>query len=158
MVNVPTSVLIDENGTVVRFDEGAYSRKYELGNLSFGTDAYLPMVKDWLVHGAESQFVREPDQLSLLVARRTDAQARADAAFRLGTYFELTGDRDRAELYWQQAQELNPDSWNYHRQEWSYAPAQAGAKWFAKFQELDGKPYYEPLALPAGAEDSQPEQ
>ena len=155
MVNVPTGVLIDEEGTVVRFDEGAYSRKYEAGKFTFGTDEYLPIVRDWVKNGAASPYVQEPGELSGLVARRTEAQARADAAFRLGSFFELQGDEERARGYWLQAQELNPDSWNYHRQEWSYTPGKAGMKWLQKVQKLEGKPYYEPLALP-GLPDEPP--
>lgn len=148
MVNVPTAVLVDEEGTMVRFDEGAYSKKYGVGRFSYGTDDYLPLIKDWVAKGDESRFVNDPGSLSPLVARRSDAEAKADAAFRLGSYFELKGDLERARIYWQQAQELNPSNWNYHRQEWSYEGAAAGAKWMKKVGELGDKPYYEPLALP----------
>ncbi len=148
MVNVPTGVLIDEEGTVVRFDEGAYSRMYKAGALEFGSDEYLPIVKDWLINGADSPYVKPAGELSALVAKRTASEAKADAAFRLGSFFELRGDEERAKKYWQQAQQLHPESWNYHRQDWSYDPAEAGAKWIQKFRALDGKPYYEPLALP----------
>lgn len=148
MVNVPTGVLIDEDGQVVRFDEGTYTREYQAGTLSFGTNDYLPIVRDWVARGAASEFVQEAAEIADSVGRRTDAEARADAAFRLATHFELQGDRERAVVYWRQAQELNPDSWNYHRQEWSYDPGSAGAKWFQKFQKLEGKPYYAPLRKP----------
>ncbi|MCZ6618701.1 MAG: redoxin domain-containing (seleno)protein, partial [Gammaproteobacteria bacterium] len=42
------------------------------------------------------------------------------------------------------AQRLNPDSWNYHRQDWSFTPEEAGANWQKKAQALT-KPYYEPI-------------
>ena len=154
MVNVPTGVLIDEQGTIVRFDEGTYSRKYETGSLSFGTDDYVPMVRDWVKRGAASRFVRSPRELRAQLEGMSASEAEADAAFRLGTYFELQGDRPRAERYWREAQRLNPDSWNYHRQEWSYDPSAHGAKWLAKYQELGGKPYYAPMVVPEG--DVQP--
>lgn len=148
MVNVPTGVLIDEEGTVVRFDEGTYTREYSAGNLTFGTDDYLPIVRDWVAKGADSEYVQEAADIASAVGQPSDAEARADAAFRLATHFELQGDRERAVTYWRQAQELHPESWNYHRQEWSYDPGTHGAKWFQKFQELEGKPYYAPLNKP----------
>lgn len=43
------------------------------------------------------------------------------------------------------AQALNPDSWNYHRQDWSFTPAEAGINWQRKVQTLGDKPYYRPI-------------
>lgn len=156
MVNVPTAVWVDEQGKVVRFDEGAYSKKYQAGSLSYGTDTYVPMLEDWVEHGAASRYVQEPDQLSSLVAQRTENQAKADAAFRLGSFFELSGDKERATRYWQQAQELHPESWNYHRQEWSYTPGDAVRKWLEKVRAQGDKPYYEPMSLPDGEPPADP--
>ncbi len=148
MVNVPTSVWIDEEGTIVRFDEGTYSRKYDLGRFSYGSDDYLPMIRDWVEKGSASRFVQEPNQLADRLDGMDSSEAKADAAFRLGVYFETTGEEERARTYWHQAQTLNPDSWNYHRQEWSYTPSEAGAKWMKKVQTLGDKPYYKPIELP----------
>ena len=148
MVNVPTGVLIDEEGTIVRFDEGTYSRKYEAGNFSFGTDEYVPMVRDWVAKGAESRFVLPPKELADSLPDPSSNDARADAAFRLGSFFEARGERPKAETFWRMAQELNPDSWNYHRQDWSNDPSTAGAKWFKKVQALEGKDYYAPIKTP----------
>jgi len=46
----------------------------------------------------------------------------------------------------ERAQALNPDDWNYHRQEWSFTPAEAGKKWLEKFQKTK-EPYYPKLDL-----------
>jgi hypothetical protein len=43
-------------------------------------------------------------------------------------------------------QTLNPNDWNYHRQDWSFTPREAGAKWMEKFQKLE-QPYYPKLEL-----------
>jgi hypothetical protein len=43
-----------------------------------------------------------------------------------------------------------PDSWNYHRQAWSFTPAEAGPKWMTKFLNLGDAPYYPPLDLLSG--------
>ena len=40
----------------------------------------------------------------------------------------------------ERAQQLNPDDWNYHRQDWSFGP-NAGRKWLEKSQKSDRKDY-----------------
>jgi hypothetical protein len=39
----------------------------------------------------------------------------------------------------ERAQALNPDDWNYHRQEWSVTPQEAGKKWLEKFLKPKGE-------------------
>ena len=47
---------------VVRIDEGTYAASHELGDgersITFGTDAYVPAVKDWVAKGAASEHVQ----------------------------------------------------------------------------------------------------
>ncbi len=148
LVNVPTGIMIDEEGRIVRIDEGTYTKKYKAGALEFGTDEYLPLLRDWVANGAESAVARSASEARRNIERPDDKQNRAQAAFRLGVYFHEQADAERADRYWQMAQELHPESWNYHRQDWSFTPEEAGANWLRKFQELDGKPYYRPMDLP----------
>ncbi|MBH80377.1 MAG: hypothetical protein CMQ49_07715 [Gammaproteobacteria bacterium] len=54
---------------------------------------------------------------------------------------------------WQSAQPLNPDSWNYARQDWSFTLQEAGANWQRKFEALEGRPYYKPITGLDYAED-----
>ena len=54
--------------------------------------------------------------------------------------------RSRSQPSDPQEQALNPDDWNYHRQDWSFTPGEAGAKWMEKFQKLE-EPYYPKLEL-----------
>ena len=137
--NVPSAVWIDEEGYVRRIDEGAYAAAYEFG----GREDYAPMVVDWVKRGDDSAHVLPRGELKL-ESRSADA-ARAEPLFKLGVYFHQAGDDPKADKYWVQAQQLNPDSWNYHRQDWSFTPEQAGANWVKKYQSLEGKPYYKPI-------------
>ena len=142
LVNVPSAVWIDETGKVVRVDEGAYAGVHNMGGFEFGRTDYVPMVRDWAEKGDASPYITGnvlPD------LSRTDAQALAETNFKLGIYFYQQGDMAKADKYWTAAQKLNPGSWNYHRQDWSFTPAEAGANWSRKVQELNGKAYYRPI-------------
>lgn len=150
MVNVPSGVLIDEEGTIVRWDEGTYSREFQAGTMTIGTNLYRPIVEDWVAKGSDSPYLQTPEQLSHWLRRRSSPEARADAYFRLASYHFEAGNQEAAERYWAEAQALNPDSWNYHRQDWSFTPAEANRNWFQKVQTLGDKPYYAPIELPEG--------
>jgi hypothetical protein len=69
-------------------------------------------------------------------------------------YFHAAGDENRANQFWEQAQALRPESWNYHRQDWSFTPAEAGRNWLQKFQELGDRDYYPALDLPPVAPEN----
>ncbi len=62
-------------------------------------------------------------------------------------WFHDKGKNELADKYWQRAQQLNPEDWNYHRQQWSFGTTQdAGKKWMDKFQKLE-EPYYPELKI-----------
>jgi hypothetical protein len=148
MVNVPTAVWIDEQGRILRHDEDAYSKMYKAGDMSFGNDIYRPAVYDWVRNGEQSVHVQHADQAVSRIPRRSDDEALAEASFKLGVWFHLQGNAEQADHYWDRAQELHPDSWNYHRQDWSFLdPQETGQRWFAKYQSLEGRPYYRPLEV-----------
>jgi hypothetical protein len=150
MVNVPTAVWIDEEGRILRHDEDAYSKSYKMGTMTFGNDVYRPAIYDWVKNGAQSRYVQDREEVLAQIPKRGDAEQLADPTFKLGVWFFLAGDRERADRYWDEAQKLNPESWNYHRQDWSFLERDQTMKnWLAKFRALDGKPYYRPLELPA---------
>jgi hypothetical protein len=52
--------------------------------------------------------------------------------------------------HYQEAQRLNPDSWNYKRQAWALSDAERdyGTSFQKEVQKLNGKPYYAPRKLP----------
>ena len=143
LVNVPSAVWIDEQGKVLRIDEGTYATTHKMGEFEFGRSDYAPMVADWARKGAASSYAKNVKPV-MLQAKTADA-AQAEAAFRLGVYLKQQGDTAAAERYWAMAQRLNPDSWNYHRQDWAYTPDEAGSNWQKKAQALGDKPYYQPI-------------
>jgi hypothetical protein len=142
LVNVPSAVWIDEAGIVRRIDEGTYATIHKSDNFEFGREDYAPMVANWVEQGDASPHVSAPVKLP---AQSDADEAKAAPAFRLGVYFKQQDDSDRAETYWRMAQKLNPDSWNYHRQDWAYTPEEAGANWVKKVQTLGDRPYYKPV-------------
>ncbi len=142
LVNVPSAVWIDESGKVVRIDEGAYAQTHKMGDFEFGRSDYAPMIRDWIKHGSESDYVKKGAVPDL---RRSSDENLAEANFKLGVHFFRKGDMTKADNYWVAAEKLNPDSWNFHRQDWSFTPEEAGANWQKKFQQLEGRPYYRPI-------------
>ena len=66
--------------------------------------------------------------------------------------YERFTDRARKvmQLANQEAQRLNPESWNYKRQAWALSDAERdyGTSFMKEVQKLNGKPYYAPRRLP----------
>ena len=77
-------------------------------------------------------------------ARRMKWTPKRTSRWRCGFYHAKNA--PLAKKYFERAQTLNPDDWNYHRQDWSFTPGEAGAKWLDKFQKLE-EPYYPKLEL-----------
>ena len=148
MVNVPAGVWIDEEGKIIRPPEVAYSKGYKLLGAKLGDDRYAIGLRDWVKNGSKSAYVMSPEKLKKRLALPSVKQRLADAHFRLATHFHLQKDRKSARKHFKKAQDLAPDNWNYHRQDWAFVPSDAVFKFLKKNAELGDKPYYEPLDLP----------
>ena len=145
LVNVPSAVWIDEAGYVRRIDEGAYATTHNMGDFEFGRDDYAPMVADWVDKGDASNHLMSAEDVAHQIEAVGGDGAEAEPLFKLGVYFHEQGDAAKADLYWQRAQALRPQSWNYHRQDWSFTPEEAGANWAEKVKTLGDRPYYQPI-------------
>jgi hypothetical protein len=149
-INVPMGVWVDERGRVVRPAEPAWTsnQTLKIGAKSIVTEGepYVAALRDWVKNGEKSQYALSDEEFARRVKPRSAAEMEADASFKLAVWFHEDGQNEMAQKYWHQAQELNPDDWNYHRQEWSFTPAEAGKKWLDKFQKLD-KSYYPKLEV-----------
>jgi hypothetical protein len=153
-VNVPSAAWIDEDGRIVRIDEGTYSAIHTFGEgeqaFRFGTDVYVPAVKDWVAKGKDSVHVQPASKVASNVRAHTEAQLKADAAFRLGNLFRKHGMGARADQYWALARELNPESINYFRQHLTLTEEGSGGESFrTRMGEYmsQGKGFYRPLDI-----------
>jgi hypothetical protein len=149
-INVPMGIWVDEKGRVVRPAEPAWTtdQTMKIGGKSIVTEgtSYLTALRDWVANGESSKFALSDEEFARRVKPRSAAEMEADASFKLAVYFHEKGNNDLAQKYWAKAQALNPDDWNYHRQDWSFTPDEAGKKWLEKFQKLD-TPYYPKLDI-----------
>jgi hypothetical protein len=155
-VNVPSAVWIDEEGRIVRIDEGTYSQIHEFGEgdqkITFGNDVYAPALKDWVKNGAASKHVQPAETVRSHIRQHSEDQLRADAAFNLGNLFRRHGQEEKAERYWAMAEALNPDSVNFFRQNLTLtAEGSAGATFQQRIGEYmtQGKPWYRELDIEA---------
>ena len=151
-VNVPSAAWIDEEGRIVRIDEGTYPKIHSFGegeqSISFGNDVYTPALKDWVKKGSASVHVQSAETVAANIRNHSFDQLKADAAFRLGNLFREHGNAEQADRYWAMARELNPDSVNFIRQDLTLTDEGSAGETFLKMRgeyETQGKDYYRPL-------------
>jgi hypothetical protein len=149
-INVPMGIWVDEKGRVVRPAEPAWNTDQVMKitadkNILTEGQVYTSALRDWVRNSERSQYALSDEEFARRVKPRSTAEMEADASFKLAVWFHENGNDPLAAKYWAHAQELNPDDWNYHRQDWSFGQ-DAGKKWMEKFQKLD-KPYYPPLEI-----------
>jgi tetratricopeptide (TPR) repeat protein len=150
LLNVPSGLWIDENGRVVRPAEPAWTSTrtdvYGGKPLEIEGELYVAALRDWVTNGDRSPYVLSDEEFARRVKPRSAAEMEAEATFKLAVWFQQAGNAAQAARYFERAQALNPDDWNYHRQEWSFTPADAGKKWLEKFQKQPER-YYPKLEL-----------
>ena len=143
-------IWVDERGRVVRPAEPAWTtnQTMKIGDKSIVTEGepYIAALRDWVKNGERSVYALSDDEFAKRVKPRSAAEMEADASFKLAVFFHDKGKDELAAKYWQRAQQLSPDDWNYHRQEWSFTPQEAGKKWLEKFKKLE-TPYYPKLEM-----------
>lgn len=149
LVNVPAGVWIDEQGRIVRPAETASPKNQELkiGSKAIRTqgDQYVAALRDWVARGPASEFALSDDEYQRRVKELSPQHREAEASFKLAVALHQRGKADLAQTWWRRAQQLNPDSWNYHRQDWSFS-ADANKRWLEKFQKTTSD-YYPALEL-----------
>ncbi len=150
LVNVPTAIWIDESGTIVRLDDGAYPEQRRILGVEVGVAGYADALRDWAKHGPESPYVLNTSAMRQTLPRPDRDRLRADQEFRLGAYFYEHGRVELATKHWERAAALAPDNWNYRRQEWADSSFEATVKFLVRAfgRGVRGVPYYRPIELP----------
>ena len=155
-VNVPSAAWIDEEGSIVRSNEGAYPGEitigFGLGKVRTGDNAFALATRDWIERGAESEFVWSSGELARRLKPVDDDKLVAEATFRLALHFEAVGDSERALNHFAAAQHLAPDNWNYLRQGWTHKGLLHATLQVLKrtnhLRKNTDKRFYDPKGLP----------
>ena len=142
VINIPSSVWIDENGMIVRPAEAAPAPPRAAGSapgfsmpadvpqrfveimaeaakIKKDTQAYHAALRDWVESGAASRFALSPDEVVARSRPRDNAKALGHAHFQLATQLEMDGHHNAAVHHFREAHRLVPDSWTFRRQAWS---------------------------------------
>jgi hypothetical protein len=154
IVNVPSGVWINEEGTLVRPPEPAFPHrpKYlprersgeasssppktlsprELAlreavrKIRIQPEMYLTALRDWVAHGAESPYALAPEEVVRRSRPRPPEVAEAAASFELGQYLYRQGYPEDAVPWFRAAHRLQPENWTYKRQAWTFADPRQG--------------------------------
>ena len=164
VVNIPNVIWIDEDGMIVRPPEPGWpgatvypaemvellaerarrdpesaSRRREMMKvLGAGQDraSYPDAIRDWVVNGAASRFAMTPDEVIAASRPRDLDRSSAAAHFELANHLWRTGQRDAAQVHFNECHRLDPDNWTYKRQAWSLVGSErAGGGELSRFNQ-----------------------
>ena len=174
IVNVPTGVWIDENGTIVRppepafpgrvvlaefgIPEGAPPRMVEMlreaAKMNVEPERYAEALRDWVEHGPESRYALAPDEVVARSAPRPPEVSQAAASFELAQHLHRAGHADDAVRWFREAHRLQPDNWTYKRQAWEFVDPilqgpseQYEGDWLSDVRAIGAENYYPPVDL-----------
>ena len=155
-VNVPSAAWIDEDGRIVRSNEGIYPAetiiRFGLGKVRMGDNSFADATRDWIERGADSEHIWSSSELSERLKPVDDDKLLAEATFKLALHFEASDDSERALKHFATAQELAPDNWNYQRQGWTHKGAAYAAfkvlRRTSNLRKNTDKSFYDPTGLP----------
>lgn len=150
MVNVPTGVWIDEQGSIVRPNEVAFVDDRFKDFSGLDSAPYLNALADWVEKGDKSVYVMSEERLREKLTVNESEIALAAAEFGLGEYLYKSGHLTEAIPHFKSAQRLNPKSWNYKRQAYALSDAKRdyGTTFMDEVEKAGGsKVYYAPPDL-----------
>ena len=155
VINIPSSVWIDETGMIVRPAEAApappkpadaeppappdlsaaperlVQMMQEAAKIRSDAEGYHAALRDWVENGADSKYALSADEVIARSRPRSESVARGHAHFELATQLQIDGHTEAAIEQFKIAHELVPDSWTFRRQAWSLKPVGDGP--FARF-------------------------
>ena len=98
-VNVPAAAWIDEDGQIVRSNEGVYPAEmvigFGLGKVRLGDNSFADATRDWIERGADSEHVWSSSELAERLKPADDDTRLAEADFQAGVALRGRG-RQRA--------------------------------------------------------------
>lgn len=155
VINIPSSIWIDETGMIVRPAEPApappkpanspppeapdlsaaperlKNMMMEAAKIPSNPEAYHSALRDWVIKGANSEFAHTPEEVIKRSRPRSAEVAKGHAHFELATALQIAGHESQAIEHFRLAHKLVPDSWTFRRQAWSLRPVGEGP--FARF-------------------------
>lgn len=174
VVNVPTGVWVDEEGTIVRPPEPAFPGRAVIAELELPPQAparivemlaesakirieperYLAALRDWAAQGSSSPYALGSDEVVARSAPRPPESSRAAACFELGQHLHRAGRQDAAVRWFREAHALQPGNWTYKRQAWELVdPVLQGPSeqyegdWLTDVRAIGAENYYPPVDL-----------
>ena len=150
VVNIPSSIWIDENGNIVRPAEAAPAPPKvgqdgtpnielpdelperlaemmgEAAKIPNSQSEYHAALKDWVDNGEQSQFAMDAGKVVERSRSRDENTSLGHAHFELASQLEMDGNHELAVKHFQKAHQLVPDSWTFRRQAWSLEPMGEG--------------------------------
>lgn len=148
VINIPSSIWIDETGTIVRPAEAApapptgetgprmeipdelpqrFGEMFaEAMKIQSDPEAYHAALRDWVAKGSASEFALSPEEVIARSRPRSADMALGHAHFELACALEKAGDHAAAIQHFRRAHALVPDSWTFRRQAWSLEPGADG--------------------------------
>jgi hypothetical protein len=141
VINIPQSVWIDEQGTIVRPAETAPAppgprrapavdpsqelpQRFkeilsEAAKIRQDAEAYHRALRDWVDKGPDSRYALSPEDVVARSRPRDADIALGHAHFELASELERRGHHEAAVQHFRAAHRLVPDSWTFRRQAWS---------------------------------------
>ena len=174
IVNVPSGVWIDEEGTIVRPAEPAFPARpgfarnrpqsdnvdpylaevqREARKIRIEPDKYVSALRDWVENGQRSEFALWPDEVVRRSGERGRERSLAAAHFELAQHLWRGGREAEAVPHFRAARRLQPDNWTYKRQAWVLAHRfQAPTElfegdWLSDVRAIGAENYYPPLEM-----------
>jgi hypothetical protein len=141
VINIPSSIWIDEDGMIVRPAEVAPAPPSDTSPAPPDMPAEMPTrfmeimgeamkmaiepadyhnaLRDWVAKGSDSEYAMDPETVIQRSRPRTESVSLGHAHFELATHLELQGEHAAAITHFREAHRLVPDSWTFRRQAWS---------------------------------------